>query len=293
MQRGDSFKSYSIGDVAGVVVLFNPEESVIENILSFSDQVKFLIIVDNSQMPSAFINDFVSNNKDKTEYIFNGENLGVAAALNIGAQRAVAGGYSFLLTMDQDSKAPPGMVSSLLELFQTGSNIGIVSPLHSNKYGTHIKNLDDYVQVYSVMTSGNLLSLEAYKLVGGFSEDFFIDYVDIEYCFRLNNNKFKIIQLNTVILNHNEANLSERKFLFRKYYPLNHSPFRMYYKTRNLLLLRNKFKLFDTVQLRHEYNLYIRTIVKIILFEKQKFRKIWMCLWGFLGYLKREKGRKF
>ncbi len=293
MQPGDNYIAYNIDDVAGIVALFNPEESVVENIFSYLNQVKFLIIVDNSEMSSSFINDFVALNKDKMEYIYNGENLGVAAALNIGAQKAIVRGYSFLLTMDQDSKAPPGMVGSLLGLFQTGENIGIASPLHSNKYGTHLKNRDDYQQAYSVMTSGNLMSLEAYKLTGGFCEDFFIDYVDIEYCFRLNNNKFKIIQLNTMILNHNEANLSEKKFLFKKYYPQNHSPFRMYYKTRNILLLRHKFKLLNPVQLKHEYNLYIRTIVKIILFEKQKLKKLKMCLLGFLGYLKGEKGRKF
>ena len=36
-----------------------------------------------------------------------GENRGMAAALNAGAVLAVAAGYDFLLTMDQDSRATP------------------------------------------------------------------------------------------------------------------------------------------------------------------------------------------
>ncbi len=294
MQKEKSFRFSDKNNTAGVVVLFNPERNVVENILSYLDQIKFLYIVDNSEKSASYITGFISENENKLEYIFNGENLGVAAALNIGAQKAVNAGYSFLLTMDQDSKVPSGMVESLIEAAQKHDDTGIVSPLHANKYGTHIKqDMPDFSEVVSVMTSGNLLSLDAYKTVGGFLEDFFIDYIDIEYCIRLIHNNYKVIRLNNLVMQHNEADLSEKKFFFVRYYPQNHAPFRIYYKTRNLLLLRKICKTVYMFPLKREYGLYFRTLIKIILFEKHKFLKSKMAVLGMLDYFKGRKGKKF
>ena len=61
------------------------------------------------------------------------------------------------------------------------------------------------------MTSGNLLSLKAFKSVGRFHDDFFIDYIDIEYCIRMNYNNYDVIRINDIVLEHDEGNLVKRK----------------------------------------------------------------------------------
>ncbi|MGE5805803.1 MAG: glycosyltransferase [Ignavibacteria bacterium] len=279
--------------VAGVVVLYNPPEDVADIVSSYIHQVQFIYIIDNSRERLPGSAPLINNYQDKIEYIFNGVNLGVAAAINLGARKAVNAGYSFLLTMDQDSKAPPNMVASLIEVADSKKNIGIVSPLHSNKFGTHLKFGSEAKEVMSVMTSGNLLSLAAFNKIGGFCEDFFIDYVDIEYCIRLNYFNFKVVQLGNIILEHDEANISEKRFFFRKFYPTNNVPFRMYYKTRNLLYLRERYKNEYPRLLRKEYDVYLRNFVKIILFEKQRLLKIKMIFLGVLDYFNKKKGRRF
>lgn len=287
LQKSDKFPP---NGVAGVVVLYNPEQDVIENIKSYLDQIDYLYIVDNSENPEPSVREF-SKTKKNIEYIFNKRNLGVATALNMGAGKALESGFKYLLTMDQDSKAPPNLVELLLNIAKVDENIGIVSPVHSNKYGTHIKNNNNVRKVISVMTSGNLLSLNVFKKIGDFCDGFFIDYVDIEYCIRLNYKNYKVVQLNNVILEHNEANISEKNFLSKKFYPTNNAPFRWYYKTRNLLYLRDKYKKIFPGPLKTEYSTYFRNISKIIIFEKQRITKLKMIILGYYDYRKNIFGK--
>ena len=73
----------------------NFEVIVVENIGSYIVQVDYLILIDNSDKNNAFIIDELNNKNIK--YIFNGSNIGVAAALNLGAEEAIQQGYKFLL----------------------------------------------------------------------------------------------------------------------------------------------------------------------------------------------------
>lgn len=279
-------------DIAGVVILYNPDNSVYENIKSYEDQVNVLYIYNNSEMINPeFAEEF--QKKSSTYYISNQTNLGVAKVLNDAANKAIEKGFSYLLTMDQDSKAPANLVERLSKKASESTQFGIVSPLHSNKFNTHLKEIkesEEYVD--TTMTSGNLLSLNAYNSVGPFNEDFFIDYVDIEYCFRLKKNGYKIIKLNNLVLEHEEGNIFRKKMSSKVFYPINNAPIRYYYKTRNLLYLRKSYKSEFLKLLKIEYLVYIKNIGKMILFENQKFNKISMIVIGILDYIMKKKGKK-
>lgn len=277
--------------VCGVTVLHNPQKNVIHNINSYLEQIDYLYIIDNSERFSDFVKSYYEASK-KVEYISNNSNLGIAAALNIGAHKALELGFQYLLTMDQDSKAPPNLVEELIKAIIKKEKVGIVSPLQSNKYDTH-KKFSNSIDVPRVMTSGNLLSLNVFKVVGDFCEDYFIDYVDIEYCMRLKKNNFEVIGLNYIILEHNEANIVEKQLFSKKYYPTNNLPFRWYYKTRNLLYLRKKYKNIFPDACKEEVDTFVRNFVKVILFEGNKFSKVKMIMIGLLDYVKGMKGRKF
>ena len=281
-----------MSDIAGVVILYNPDNSVYENIKSYEDQVNVLYIYDNSEIINPeFAQEF--QKKSSTYYISNQTNLGVAKVLNDAANKAIENGFDYLLTMDQDSKAPANLVERLSKKASESTQFGIVSPLHSNKFNTHLKEIKDTEEyVNTTMTSGNLLSLNAYNSVGPFNEDFFIDYVDIEYCLRLKRNGYKIVRLNDLVLEHAEGNIFNKKMGSKVFYPINNAPIRYYYKTRNLLYLRNSYKSEFLILLKIEYLVYIKNIGKMILFENQKFYKISMIFIGILDYITKKKGKK-
>jgi rhamnosyltransferase len=279
-------------DIAGVVILYNPDNSVYENIKSYEDQVNVLYIYDNSEIINPeFAKEF--QKKSSTYYISNQVNLGIAKVLNDAANKAIENGFDYLLTMDQDSKAPANLVERLSKKASESTQFGIVSPLHSNKFNTHLKEIKDTEEyVNTTMTSGNLLSLNAYNSVGPFNEDFFIDYVDIEYCLRLKRNGYKIVRLNDLVLEHAEGNIFKKKMGSKVFYPINNAPIRYYYKTRNLLYLKNLYKSEFLKLLKIEYLVYIKNIGKMILFENQKFNKISMIVIGILDYITKKKGKK-
>ncbi len=217
--------------------------------------------------------------------------MGVAFALKYAANFFINAGFEYLLTMDQDSHVPEGMIENLLSGSSDYINIGIITPVHGNKFNIPATSGIAIEEILVAKTSGNILYLSAYKNTGVFNEDFFIDYVDIEYCIRLNLAGYKVLQLNSTVLEHNEGNISERNFFFKKVYPYNHAPIRFYYKSRNRFYLRDRFKSYFPHYFNSEIKLFINNFIKVILFEKYKIQKLKMSILGYLHYKNGIKGK--
>ena len=269
--------------VFGLIVLHNPQRSYLSNICSVHEQVSELMIFDNSLKTASWILDFTKM-KEKIIYRNFKKNMGVAFALNYAADYSIHNGFTFLLTMDQDSYATPGMVKKMLGSVKNTDDVGIISPYHKNKISTHKVPGTEIEDKLVVMTSGNLLNLNAYQKVGPFREDFFIDYVDTEYCMRLKKNNFRVVRVNSVPIYHNEANVSKKKVFGKGVYPYNHAPRRLYFKVRNRFYLRDLYKKTFPDYFEYEYPLFRNMLIKILLFEKERIKKIKYAIKGFIDY---------
>jgi rhamnosyltransferase len=273
--------------IAAVVVLYHPGLEVIDNIRSWAGQVETVYAVDNSETSDPTFGALVTNLWNAS-YLAQGENRGIARALNIGVERAIEQGYDFLLTMDQDSTAAPDMVARMLVCLngQTKTQIGIVSPFHVTKSG-NLPGREACQDVMTPMTSGCLLNLAAYRSVGPFRDDFFIDFVDNEYCLRLRRAGFSVIRANLSRLDHNVGDTRK----FGPFIATNHSPLRRYYKTRNRSQVFREYVgafpghcLFDLVRLMKE-------IASIILFEGDKLDKLRMMWRGWRDFRQGKFGK--
>jgi len=289
---------FTKNNVAGLVVLFEPEDDVFNNINLYLAEVDFLFVVDNTEN---YINEYIKNNvcsNPKVKYIANGKNLGIASALNIGAELAISAGYYWLLTMDQDSQVPPQMVIRLLDEinnFPNSNKIGIMSPVHMLKNGlldTSIRELvkvstEPVLEADTVMTSGNLLNLNIYTQIGPFLDKLFIDYVDLEYCLRLKKNGFKVLVATKVILEHSLGNIIDHKSKFfanHKFTLSNHNYLRRYYITRNRLFVQNLYKKDFPSFCRHDFKCQVKEIIKIGLMENNRVKKIKYFILGIYHY---------
>ncbi len=271
-----------------MVVLYNPDPGlIVHNIQSYVDEIDRLFVVDNSENPKQ---DTVERLKliDRLTYIRNNQNVGIAKALNIAAQHACANGYGFLLTMDQDSKAEPGMIASMLACLNgtNSDSIGIITPVHVYAHSQTGNPDTPCEEVLTAMTSGNLLNLKAYQAVGPFLENIFIDHVDDEYCMRLRLHGFGIIRANNARLVHSVGDITEHKLLFKKFAISNHSPIRKYYGTRNNFFLKKNYKRHFPLYFHFFYWKLLREIATIILYERHKLRKLAMMARGYLDYRK-------
>lgn len=284
--------------IAGVVVLYNPKSNVIDNIKSYLSSLDKLYIIDNSESK----NDEFKNISKKVEYIFLGKNMGIAYALNCAAKKAYKNKYKWLLTMDQDSAFLKNHFKKMcLYLDELSNNkkingllnfdkIGIMSGIQRTLYNENsvIKTVSFPV---TVMCSGNLINLEIFNKVGGFNENYFIDCVDLEYCLRLRKNGYEIIQLPSVELKHNLGNIKKVRFLWKTVYVTHHNYIRRYYITRNRHYLYDKYKCdfnsFCSFILKENR----RELIKILLYEKDKMRKIKAFYQGYRDYKKGITGK--
>ncbi|OKL39625.1 glycosyltransferase family 2 protein [Pontibacter flavimaris] len=282
-----------ISNIAGVVVLYNPEEDIIDNVSTYYNSLQKLYVVDNSEVPSEKVLQELSKNFPHTEYHHLANNQGIAKALNIAASRAIEEGFDWLLTMDQDSQASEDMIPKLLEVSANipKEQVGIIAPryiLETDSLDAEQSNLQE---VDVAITSGNLLNLCAFKEVGPFREDFFIDYVDHEYCLRLKLSNYKIVINNKVLLYHKLGDSKSHSFLGYQVNASHHNFLRRYYITRNRLAVLKEFKIQFPQYYRNESTNNLREFIKIILFEKNKVKKIKSVYKGYLDFRRNKFGK--
>lgn len=270
--------------IAGVVVLYNPDDKVLVNIPTYLDDVDVLYVVDNSDTPN---NGLVEQLRriPKVGYYSEARNLGIAKAFNIAAHKAAAAGYDWLLTMDQDSRASEDMLNRMISLIEDNDmdDVVIVSPRHAtlgyenNLYGEMVLKL-------GVMSSGNLLNLRVYQQLGDFMEELFIDYVDYEYCLRANSKGYKVLQINDAVLYHELGRQKMHKLLWKEVSVTHHNAVRRYYITRNRLFVSAKYKRAYPEFYRREMRSFLAETLKIILFEDNKFGKLKSTVKGLRDY---------
>ena len=258
--------------VLATITTYNPELDLLErNINAIVNQVDKLLVYENA-----------SNNREEivalcqnkgVELILNDKNYGVAGPLHDGLEYAVDNGYSYILTLDQDSVSSEGMIEALLSLIKIDDKLAIVAAqpmmIDDVEEGkAHSENR----YVTEVITSGALADVAKLKEIGGYMPEMFIDWVDIEICFRVIANGYKIMQ-SAVPLIHTFGDPVRRKFLWKWVLITNYSPFRCYYIGRNSVFSTKIYKKYKK-RLSIKSGYLLRRKIKIILFEANKREKI-------------------
>ena len=86
--------------------------------------------------------------------------------------------------MDQDSKITKKNITDMLsfiEKHKDEKDIGLVSPYQDIGMDETLPDTE-YDDMIEMMTSGNIISLDAYKEIDGFKSWLVIDSVDTDYC---------------------------------------------------------------------------------------------------------------
>jgi rhamnosyltransferase len=256
--------------VIGVVVLHFPVEGLTDNIRSFLNNVDEVLLIDNSQPGTEWL-DSLSNKK--IVVIRNQQNTGIAAALNTAARYALSKNAAWLLTMDQDSRFEAESAARLVEFaHRVKGDIAICSPAY------HSETIRPTQRVRFAMTSGSMLNLTAYKQCGLFDEKLFIDSVDHEYCLRLRKAGWKIVQTSEACLHHHPGNKIVHRLAGLKIRVSEHPASRHYYMARNRLVVMFRYLTFDPRFFIRELLEYPKQLLKIMIFEKDKMSRLkFMC----------------
>ena len=232
--------------VGSVTVWYNPQPVFVQNINSYLNYSNLLVVVDNSAINNQHLFDEIES--IHKVYIWNGENMGIAKALNQGLDILISQGYKFALTFDQDSSFEEKEIEKLLAAAQNleWERTGLLSPIHVQQNSVPQYNVNEYTQLTAVMTSGNLLNLEVAQALGFFNEQLFIDHVDNEYCLRLNKAGYKVLVANSFLVH--ELGKYKDAFILGKRVGgfISHSPDRLYYFVRNVRYILSRYFFVDT-----------------------------------------------
>lgn len=249
--------------VGSCTVLYNPNESVLTNLNSYSNCVDVSVVVDNSDTKNE-ISQSLKNNSNFI-YIDMDGNKGIAAALNKGIEYLNSKNIDFALTMDQDSLFPTKYYPNILKLVNKYKTDYSVIGLNFNQDNS---GLDKIIEVPYWITSGNFVNISDFMSVGGFMNELFIDYVDFELGYKFKKNGFKICYLKDFSLKHTIGNPIEIHLFGKTYYAMNHSPIRYYYRYRNAYYL---YHFVDRQFFKKEYykEMIVNTL-KMLIYEKNQ-----------------------
>lgn len=249
--------------VGSCTVLYNPNESVLTNLNSYSNCVDVSVVVDNSDTKNEISQSL--KNDPNFIYINMDGNKGIAAALNKGIEYLNSKNIDFALTMDQDSLFPTKYYPNILKLVNKYKTDYSVIGLNFNQDNG---GLDEIIEVPYWITSGNFVNISDFMSVGGFMNELFIDYVDFELGYKFKKNGFKICYLKDFSLKHTIGNPIEIHLFGKTYYAMNHSPIRYYYRYRNAYYL---YHFVDRQFFKKEYykEMIVNTL-KMLIYEKNQ-----------------------
>lgn len=141
-------------------------------------------------------------------------NLGFAGGNNLGLRHALNSSADYALVINNDTIIHPQMVSQLVEVAEARPQVGLVGPviyylgqpttvwfagyrfthgIYMLRRGLHLAQpLAEVEEVDFVSGCGMLIRRAALERIGFFSEDYFMYYEDLDYCFRAQSAGFKI-----------------------------------------------------------------------------------------------------
>ena len=285
-------------NIAAVIITYNTGNEFSKNVLSLKKHVGEVIVVDNGSNKETL--SMLRGLKEEITLIELNENKGIAYSLNRGIEYAVNNDFQWVLTLDHDSTVSDSMISNMLSVYNSideseKEKIVMLTPKHVEEKQMDVVSKSQenkWEYVLTEITSGALTKADFYKNEL-YDEKLFIDLVDHDYCLRINSMGYKIIRVNSAILNHNLGESIQKKILGITITPTNHSALRRYYMSRNRKYIWNKYRgTFKEWVIKDKIR-FLNEIVKIIAFEDEKLNKLKMIKLGLNDYKDKKWGCYF
>jgi len=219
--------------VAAIYTTYRPEPGFRNRIDPVVARCAETIVVDNTPGGHPF------TDLDGVVVLQDGVNKGLGRALNLGMAEARRRGCDCVVLFDQDSTPSGGFIDALAEAHaRLGARNVCVGPyLLDDEYaGTSSEAHGDWAprNVTCLPTSGMFFRLEDLKPEDDFSEDFFLDFADLDWCWRLRAKGWQLFRLDHFPMLHRQGLAQRHLFGFPYHVP---APYRHYFQFRETLRL--------------------------------------------------------
>src|ERR1700722_9353786 len=209
--RGSAGAGLETGrQVCAILVSYHPDADLPHRVSRILEQAGALVIVDNGSEDEAraMLERIAAD--PRVSLVLNPTNVGVARGLNLGVGEGRGSAFGWVLLLDQDSDPHDGMLRSLIEVraaYPEPSRVAVIGAGFGEETGSAREPgaraaAAQWEEVDAVITSGSLIPLAVHSAVGPFRDEFFIDYVDSEYCFRARARGYRVIRTAKPLMSH-------------------------------------------------------------------------------------------
>jgi len=235
--------------MAAATVLYRPDPAVLDALLAPLAAAGLRLFIFVNGAVSEAIELRLARLAD-AHLIRSPDNLGLGAGLNAVVGAAQNEGFGHIVLFDQDSTPDAGLLPKLLDAFQAlrapgavptavapavlgpllvaPENEAFLPPWYSRRPETLAA---PGIAVDFLPTSGSLLSIAAWRAIGPFRADYFIDGIDVEWCFRAWAKGFSCVLAEELRMVHRWGHVEEAGK--RRPQILRQSDLRTYYYLRN------------------------------------------------------------
>lgn len=295
--------------IAAVVVGFNPDIKVLDELLlSLSHQVSLLVLVNNGGAEH-FLKDFPED-RASVKYLSLNGNKGLGTALNAGFELAVEAGMQYMVTFDQDSHAAPTLIADLHAAMGNAKSrdprcIAVSPTFFDRRDGKKIffpfyqtvdgvikpvfESDDDHglVKADALITSGMFVDTQAWKEGIRYNEGMFVDFTDTEWCFRVRDLGYNLYGCLNVEMGHALSDAPPVKIFGLSFF--RYSPVRRYFFFRNTVAVCRMEHTPSVWKRRLSTALMLRFAVNLII-DKNKIQSLKMMMRGICHGLRKSLG---
>lgn len=284
-------------NICAIVVTYNPDPDFASRLDRVADTAACVVIVDNGSCTDvvAILRDLSA--RPNVHLIENGENLGIATALNRGVAEAERRGFPWALLFDHDTIPLENFLTVAALVHKQVPQPTFVAVIGANYLQAFnnepAKRFDPaalaWMERKVVITSGSLVSIAAFRSIGPFMGELFIDHVDHEYCLRARAKGYRVVIAKEPTIIHPVGNKTPHSFGFRVK-ATHHPPFRRYYMARNAIILVRMFLFREPLWLLNALIREAKALVAVLLYEEQKTKKLRYAILGCFDGLRGKTG---
>ena len=286
--------------ICAAVVSYNIGEAIHRCFDAIQSQVGHVLIIDNGSGETTRRELDKLAASDSVTLILNQRNEGVGHAYNQAVRWARDKGFEWILTLDHDSEATPGMIDELIRGYAALENAGIsdVGIMAASIFDLNIQQYLYYeprehgglpLPQSEVFSSGSLIWIGVFDLTGPFNEDLFMYFVDVEFCRRIGCAGYGVYMCPEAVLLHKEGSKKWHRFLWIDACYDHYGKEARYYISRNTIHFLKKLR-----PCFHDFKGLTRRLcrdhVNILLFDEDRFPVLWFSLRGLVDGIRGKVG---
>lgn len=220
---------------AAIYTTYFPDGDLRTRMLPVTRHCEKTIVFDNTPGGHRFVRDEMKD----VVFLQDGRNKGLGAALNLGIEEARRLGCQAAVLFDQDSGPSSEFVGSILAALRSSGSRAIVAPVlvdDENPDDLRLRKTGKPMlsDASELETSGMCFMLDELSREDRFTEDFFLDLVDYDWCWKLLASGWKVRRVDSLCMAHRFGNRQDT-FLGCPYHV--YEPIRHYFQFRDTLKL--------------------------------------------------------